>query len=156
LSSSTDARQSWWRLLGRCLRLRCPVCGQGPLFRSGLSVNERCPVCSFRYARANEYGSEGYFTGAMAINLVVTGVLPLIVIVGIAMTSTIPVVPLTTAGIIWTVVFPILCYRHSCALWVFVDHLLNPVTAAELASQADAPAPTPSPIAADRARQRSR
>ncbi|MCC6628072.1 MAG: DUF983 domain-containing protein [Chloroflexi bacterium] len=152
----TDARQSWWRLLGRCLRLRCPVCGQGRLFRSGLSVNEQCPTCRFRFARANEYGSEGYFTGAMAINLVVTGVLPLIVIVGIAMTSTVPVVPLTTVGVIWTVVFPILGYRHACALWVFVDHLLNPVTAAELVRQDVAPASTPSPIAADRARQSGR
>jgi hypothetical protein len=92
----------------------------------------------------------------MAINLVLTGVLPLIVIVGIAMGGSVPVVPLTTAGVIWTVVFPILFYRHACAAWVFLDHLLNPVTAAELARQDDVPAAAPSPIAADRARRSQR
>jgi uncharacterized protein (DUF983 family) len=145
------SRPNGWRLLGRCLRLRCPVCGQGPIFRSWFAAHERCERCGFVFARDNEYGQEGYFTGAMAINVVITGVLPLIAIFVLALTSRFPVVPLTTAGVIWTALFPILFYRHACAIWIVIDHLINPPSPAELAGERRA-TPVASPLAADRER----
>lgn len=39
-----------WPSIGRGLRGRCPHCGEGPLFRSYLTVNETCPVCVHRLA----------------------------------------------------------------------------------------------------------
>jgi uncharacterized protein (DUF983 family) len=148
-------RPPFRRLLWRCLRLRCPICGVGPLFRRGLTAHARCPHCGFRYARGSEYGQEGYFTGAMAINLVITGILPLIVVFALALTTDLPVLPLTVAGVVWVVVFPILFYRHAAALWVLIDHTLNPPSAAELAGQHE-PASVASPLAADRDRLQGR
>ncbi|MBF6590838.1 MAG: hypothetical protein IVW57_09965, partial [Ktedonobacterales bacterium] len=54
-------------LLGRGLRLRCPNCGQGRLFRGVYAMRERCSVCGWVFER-----EEGYWTGAMAVNLVVS------------------------------------------------------------------------------------
>ena len=88
-----------------------------------------------RVARDNEYGQEGYFTGAMAIDFVITGVLPLIAIFVLALMSRFAVVPLTIAGVTWTALFPIVFYRHTCAIWIVIDHLINPPSAAELAGE---------------------
>jgi uncharacterized protein (DUF983 family) len=38
--------------LRRGLRLRCPRCGEGPLFHGWNRLHERCPVCGLVYERA--------------------------------------------------------------------------------------------------------
>jgi uncharacterized protein (DUF983 family) len=45
-----------WRAIGNGLRLRCPKCGQGKLFRSYLKVADECPVCGehFHHHRADD------------------------------------------------------------------------------------------------------
>jgi uncharacterized protein (DUF983 family) len=144
-----------WRLVGCALRLRCPVCGTGRLFRSYFTPNERCPHCGFLIARGNEYGHEGYFTGAMAINLVITGVVPLVVLSILAMTTALTAMQLVIAGVVWTVLFPLLFYPYACALWIVVDHLSNPPPPAELAGEQTA-RPVASPLAARRERARRR
>jgi uncharacterized protein (DUF983 family) len=35
------------------LKARCPRCGQGPLFRSGLVLRDDCPHCGLSYAFAD-------------------------------------------------------------------------------------------------------
>ena len=87
----------------------------------------------------------------MAINFVITGVLPLIAIFVLALMSRFAVVPLTIAGVTWTALFPIVFYRHACAIWIVIDHLINPPSAAELAGERRA-TPVASPLAADRER----
>ena len=42
-------RQSLGAVLRRGLRRRCPRCGEGPLFRRGISVYDRCSVCDLVY-----------------------------------------------------------------------------------------------------------
>jgi uncharacterized protein (DUF983 family) len=42
------------------LRQQCSECGQGRIFRSAFRMNERCPVCGYKFERG-----PGYFTGAM-------------------------------------------------------------------------------------------
>src|SRR6266702_8415818 len=50
--------------LVRGLLLRCPNCGRGRLFRRGFTMYEKCSVCGLRFER-----EEGYWTGAIALNL---------------------------------------------------------------------------------------
>ena len=42
------------------LRLRCPRCLAGRVYRGLLTMNERCPQCGLTFER-----EPGYFTGAM-------------------------------------------------------------------------------------------
>ena len=39
------------QVLFRGLRLRCPRCGQGPLFASWNHLSETCPVCGLEFER---------------------------------------------------------------------------------------------------------
>lgn len=114
-----------WTLLLRGLRQRCPVCGKGKLFRHWFTMYKQCPVCHFTYER-----EEGYFTSAMAINLVVSellvtaAVVPFSVIAGL--NPGIPFVPILLAGLPLPILLPVLFFRPSRAIWMSMDHWLNP------------------------------
>ena len=41
----------WRKVVWRGLRLRCPVCGQGRLFRTYFTMHESCSCCGVRFAR---------------------------------------------------------------------------------------------------------
>src|SRR5438876_9733709 len=58
------------RALGRAVRLRCPRCGETPLFRGWFSMAEACALCGLRFERA-----QGYFVGAIYVNYAMTAVL---------------------------------------------------------------------------------
>ena len=42
---------SVFTILKRGIRRRCPRCGEGPLFRRGIAIYERCSVCNLLYQR---------------------------------------------------------------------------------------------------------
>src|SRR6185295_6619964 len=48
--------------LGALLRLRCPICGKGKLFRGYFDSPERCASCGYFVMRES-----GYFLGHVAI-----------------------------------------------------------------------------------------
>ena len=39
------ARPDLWTAIKRGLAMRCPICGEGKLFRSYLKLSDRCPHC---------------------------------------------------------------------------------------------------------------
>jgi uncharacterized protein (DUF983 family) len=114
-----------WKLLWRGLRLRCPVCGKGKLFRGFFKMYEACPVCHFIYER-----EEGYFTSSMAINIVISELIVTGLVVPFAIEAglnpNIPFIPIMILGSPLPIILPILFYRHSRSLWMSLDHLLNP------------------------------
>jgi uncharacterized protein (DUF983 family) len=54
--------------LGRALRLRCPVCGRGPVMLSWFRPREHCLSCTFRFNRSES----GYEVGSLAVNTALT------------------------------------------------------------------------------------
>jgi uncharacterized protein (DUF983 family) len=42
---------------------RCPACLEGPIYRRGMDMNPRCPVCGLLLER-----EQGYFMGALYIS----------------------------------------------------------------------------------------
>jgi uncharacterized protein (DUF983 family) len=117
-----------FELLIRGLLWRCPNCGKGKVFRGVFKMYEQCAVCHFVYDR----GEEGYFSGAMALNLVISelivaaAVVPVAIMAGI--NPSIPVWPILLIGIPATVILPFIFYRHSRTLWMAMDHLWHPVS----------------------------
>ena len=67
-------RSSGMTTMGRALRLRCPVCGQGQLFRR-FTMLVHCAHCGFHFER-----EVGYFTNTAVINYAVAS-LPILFIV---------------------------------------------------------------------------
>lgn len=122
-------------LLARTLRGRCPVCGRGPLFAHLFTLRQFCPACGFRYHRAIEYGGEGYLSGAISLNVMLTGGVLAFVLIYLAATGQRPSLAAElAAGIAWTVIFPLLFHRLAIGIWVALDLRLNPPLEHELAA----------------------
>ncbi len=110
-------------LLSRGLRLRCPVCGQGKIFRGVFATYEYCPYCHFKYER-----EPGYYTGAIAVNLVFCELLIAAICIPLAVDQSIPLIPLIIVGASMPVLFPLLLFRHTKGLWMAIDHMIHPVS----------------------------
>ncbi|MFL5592948.1 MAG: DUF983 domain-containing protein [Ktedonobacteraceae bacterium] len=112
-------------ILIRGLLLRCPYCGKGKLFRKGFAMYERCPVCGWRFER-----EEGYWTGAVAVNLVVTELLIALVAVPLAVALALaqkPITLLLIIGLPLPFILPLLFFRHAKSLWMSIDFMVHPV-----------------------------
>ncbi|RMF81443.1 MAG: DUF983 domain-containing protein [Chloroflexi bacterium] len=112
--------KSYLRIFFNGLRLRCPNCERGHIFRrrSLFKIEETCSVCHVRFER-----KAGEAIGAMTINLVLAEIIPLI---GFFVLNALYDLSMTTQLIIWTtfiIVFVALFYRHARGLWVGVSYL---------------------------------
>lgn len=79
-----------------------------------------CPRCGLRFER-----EEGYWTGALAMNFVLTGSVFAVVFVALvaATAPNIPVAPLLAVLVPVTVLGPLLGYPISKTLWVAIDRV---------------------------------
>ena len=109
------------QLLIRGLRLKCPACGQAPLFESPFKTYDRCAGCGLAFAR-----EQGYFVGAIYINVVATeGAILLVYLTLLLMMP-------ASSEIIYTILFtmaailPLAFFHHSRSLWLAIDHLIDP------------------------------
>lgn len=117
-------------LLRRGIVLRCPVCGKGKIFRRAFAMYQHCPVCHFRYER-----EEGYFTSAIAIDLVVSELILTAIALPLAAIPSIPIIQ----ALLWCVplaaLLPVIFYWHSRSLWMSMNHFLHPVLGSGFSQQ---------------------
>jgi uncharacterized protein (DUF983 family) len=113
------------RLLGRGMRLRCPVCGGGGLFRRWFVLQERCPRCNFPLAER----IEGHWLGSLGMNTIVSfGALFLATVVGVAVTyPDVDVRPLAAITVTVAVVVPLVFFPFSKTLWSAIDLAMRPL-----------------------------
>src|SRR3954449_10137572 len=102
----------------RGLTMRCARCGSGHLFTHYFSMVPDCPRCGLHFER-----EQGYWAGALAINIMATGGLFAIVFVAllIATIPNVPVGPLLAILVPIAVLGPIVYYPFSKTVWVAVD-----------------------------------
>jgi len=85
---------------------------------------ERCHVCALRFER-----EEGYWTGAVALNLTV---LVLVLVFALVPLATVfasahqPFILFLLVSLPLPVLVPILFFRHSKSFWLSIDFLINP------------------------------
>lgn len=127
------------RLFWNALRLRCPYCGKGKIFAHGFTMNDHCPNCGWMFER-----EEGYWTGAIAINLVVAETLAAVIAVPLAIMQ---VSPWLVMGVFLPLVIalPFVFYRHSNSFWMALDFIIHPVSLSEPNSPS-APPPPAAPV----------
>lgn len=106
------------RALGRGLTLRCPRCGSGGLFNGWFRMVPECPRCRLRFER-----EPGYWTGALAVNIMATGgVFAIVFVTLVALTvPDVPVLPLLAVLVPIAVLAPIVFYPFSKTIWVAID-----------------------------------
>ncbi len=54
------------------LKARCPRCGEGPLFHSGLTLRDKCPKCSLSFAFADSGDGPAVF-GILILGFLILG-----------------------------------------------------------------------------------
>jgi uncharacterized protein (DUF983 family) len=105
-------------ILLRGLTLRCPRCGKGGLFHHWTEMSESCPRCGLVFSQ-----EEGYWTGALVVNTMVSLVL-FAVLIGIVVIATWPDIPVFTTiavGVVAAIAFPYVFYPISKTVWVAID-----------------------------------
>ena len=109
------------QILWRGLKLKCPRCGQGSLYRAPFRMEHSCEICDLVFER-----EQGYFMGAIYINVIVTESL-LIAAVLIYFTSSIRFdQKLFTILFVLGAMLPLLFFHHSRSLWLALDHIIDP------------------------------
>ena len=86
---------------------------------------EKCPVCGWRYER-----EEGYWTGAIAVNLVVTELLIALIAVPLAVWLALnnqPITLLVAIGLPIPFILPLIFFRHAKSFWMSIDFMVHPV-----------------------------
>ena len=134
------------RALRRALALRCPRCGETPLFPGarGMAKNappaERsaavrvadwlagwfvmtpaCALCGLRFERA-----QGYWVGAIYVNYAVT---VMIAVGGYLLLWNLAGLPTGWQLALWVpfvIAFPLWFFRYSRSLWLALELLVNP------------------------------
>ena len=112
-------------LLGRALRLRCPRCGRGRMFRRWVHVLPECSHCHFRFER----GEADAFIGAYTVNLIVSELIVVAAFVA-ALFITWPDVPwdaLKWGLLPVAVIAPLITLPFSKAAWIAIDLIYRPV-----------------------------
>lgn len=109
------------RLLTHGLRLRCPACGLGKLYRSFFQMRDGCDYCGLVFVR-----EQGYFVGAIYLNVVATEFL--IFSAYAALTFFLRVADGPTYTILFSLAFvlPLFFNRHARSLWLSLDYVLDP------------------------------
>jgi uncharacterized protein (DUF983 family) len=110
-------------LIARGLRLKCPRCGVGGLYRKPFSMHVSCQNCGLKFER-----EQGYFVGAIYINYAATVA---IAVPGFFILDAFTAIDINQQLSIWVpfaVLFPLLFFHHSRSLWLALDHLFNPTT----------------------------
>jgi uncharacterized protein (DUF983 family) len=112
-------RGYWRTVCWRGLKLRCPVCGQGRLFRNYFAMNRECPVCGVGFAREH-----GQWVGSLDIN---TFLCAFLLMIGVGFG---PLWSLRTSLIVWVsaaVVVPLITFRFVRGVWTAIVHLTGGV-----------------------------
>lgn len=109
------------RRVAAVVALRCPRCLRGPLFRSFLTMHERCPVCGLVYER-----EPGYFTGAMVVSYALAVPTFGLMVIALLVAGLDTGVALLVGAAVYLVLAPFI-FRYSRAVWSHFDWLLDPL-----------------------------
>ena len=107
--------QSTRLILRRGWQRRCPRCGEGPLFRSGIAFNERCPACGLKFQR--DHGDTWMF-------IIITDRIPMLAAIAVMYFGFIMKTWTTTAIFTAAVAIPLIAtIRRRQGLALALDYL---------------------------------
>ncbi len=118
----------------RALRRRCPVCGQGHLFRRWFRMVERCPRCGI----CASSGPRARWTGSVGLNTIVSFALLFVVLIGVFLLTypDVSTVTLAIAPVAVAVIVPFAFFPFSKTIWLAIDLALRPLEPGETGRQA--------------------
>lgn len=120
MSEQSAPRPRGIRMATRVLKLRCPRCGCGKLFRSFFMRAESCEHCEWKYEREEGYwvgGSEVHMFASYGLSVVIF--MPLLIVLG-------PTPAVQAGAILGHVVCSLLLFRYSRSAFIGIDYFLDP------------------------------
>ena len=122
LSAEDNAQlPSLFTLAIRAIRLRCPKCGMGKIFRNWLTMHSECEKCRRKFDRA-----PGYLLGSIYFNYGVTALLVVIIYASMMLTQTLNGTQLSIILTLFILLFPLWFFRYARALWLAFDENFDP------------------------------
>ena len=131
LAESPRTLQKGWIYFWRSIRLRCPTCGEKPLFLSWRQVRslhdwftplDGCPQCGYAYDR-----EPGYFLMAIwGVNYGVIGLGGMSLYFILRTTTEIPPLHLFLFCVMPAPFLSILSARHAKSMFLALDHFFDP------------------------------
>lgn len=107
-------------VLSRCAALRCPACGHAAIFDAPFRVRHHCSSCAALFER-----EEGFFVGAIMINVVTTELVGLagyfVCLLAIGYSERL----ILTTVLPLSLIFPAVFYHHSWSLWLSLDYVVE-------------------------------
>ncbi len=119
--SAGGIMRRYFTLVGRALRLRCPVCGKGKLFRGWFSMHGHCPQCNANFQR-----EPGFYLGSIYFNYGLTALLCTIISVSMMFNRRVEQWQLIAVTLSIAVLFPIWFFRYARSLWLGFDQYMDP------------------------------
>ncbi|MCH8922334.1 MAG: DUF983 domain-containing protein [Planctomycetes bacterium] len=107
--------------LGRSLRLRCPLCGEGRLFHGWFAMHETCSGCGLKYNR-----EPGDCLGSIYINYIMTAILVTGGYFGLYFGTDIDRDVILGVSAAFSVAFPACFFRYARSLWMGMDLFWDP------------------------------
>ena len=111
----------FWKLVGRALRLVCPLCGRGGLFRGFLAMNEHCPHCQVKFER-----EPGFFLGSIYINYGITALVTSAVAITMILNNWRSTPEQLGIALAIAILLPVFLHRHARSLWLGFDQWRDP------------------------------
>jgi uncharacterized protein (DUF983 family) len=108
-------------LITRALRLRCPACGRGKIFRGWFTMNDACPGCSRPFQRG-----PGFFLGSIYFNYGITAVMVVVIYFACFFSEVVTDRQLFYITMAIALFFPLWFFRYARALWIGFDELWDP------------------------------
>lgn len=104
----------------RAVRLRCPACGMGPLFRGLLSMAPECDRCGYSYRR-----EPGFYLGSIYINYGITAICTILLYALMVMGFGTSHERALAVSLMVAVVLPVVLFRWARALLLALDNSVN-------------------------------
>ena len=104
------------------VRLRCPICLEGKVFRGLFAAHRCCENCGYYFSRES-----GYFLGSFYLGYSITIVVAFLVWFVLGYLAGMGWSPARLAILVAIVAFfPVWFHRYSRLMWVAIDLYLNP------------------------------
>ncbi len=111
----------YFTLVWRALRLRCPLCGQGKLFRGWFSMHSHCPHCGVTLER-----EPGFYLGSIYFNYGLTALICTVLYMSLMFNRRVEQWQLVTLTLTIALLFPIWFFRYARSLWLGFDQYMDP------------------------------
>ncbi|HEU4432969.1 MAG TPA: DUF983 domain-containing protein [Pyrinomonadaceae bacterium] len=108
------------RVLKRCLKLRCPSCGETSIVERPFRIRHHCPECLALYKR-----EDGFFVGAILANVVITELVILVFCFFMLLVIGAEYESVLVFLFVVALIFPVAFYHHSWSFWLGFDYLVE-------------------------------